>query len=310
MSARVAPIMEQAPAPAMLVPLDGDQRLALGLDLRADEVRCVALRHDGSIVAPAVTHRLENVALLGAVAALANAARAYVSDVGRAWADVACVGVAPPGEIDEDVVTASCFGWVAAPLRRALADALGVPTALARRAEASLLAEARPGGAAAPREGDEGSAALLALGDTVEGALALNGQIRNMDAAQLITDGTAETLAAACLAIAAIADPDVIVVAGITPALHRATVDAASRSPVWIASGRAAIRLALCGDDALADEGGGGEHGGHLVRGTVSVTGRCDWRECVYGEARGRPRSNGFAVSSVLSSDQSAVFET
>jgi hypothetical protein len=45
-------------------------------------------------------------------------------------------------------------------------------------------------------------------------------------------------------------------------------------------------------DDALADEGGGGEHGGHLVRGTVSVTGRCDWRECVYGEARGRPRSN------------------
>ena len=91
---------------------------------------------------------------------------------------------------------------------------------------------------------------MLALGDTVEGALALNGQIRNMDAAQLITDGTAETLAAACLAIAAIADPDVIVVAGITPALHRATVDAASRSPVWIASGRAAIRLALCGDDA------------------------------------------------------------
>ena len=67
MSARVAP-MEQAPAPAMLVPLDGDQRLALGLDLRADEVRCVALRQDGSIVAPAVTHRLENVALLGAVA--------------------------------------------------------------------------------------------------------------------------------------------------------------------------------------------------------------------------------------------------
>ena len=135
---------EQAPAPAMLVPLDGDQRLALGLDLRADEVRCVALRQDGSIVAPAVTHRLENVALLGAVAALANAARAYVSDVGRAWADVACVGVAPPGEVDEDVVTAPCFGWVAAPLRSALADALGVPTALARRAEASLLAEARP----------------------------------------------------------------------------------------------------------------------------------------------------------------------
>ena len=101
MSARVAP-MEQAPAPAMLVPLDapGDQRLALGLDLRADEVRCVALRQDGSIVAPAVTHRLENVALLGAVAALANAARAYVADVGRAWADVACVGVAPPGEVD------------------------------------------------------------------------------------------------------------------------------------------------------------------------------------------------------------------
>ena len=244
--------MEQAPAPAMLVPLDGDQRLALGLDLRADEVRCVALRQDGSIVAPAVTHRLENVALLGAVAALANAARAYVENVGRAWSDVACVGVAPPGEVDEDVVTAPCFGWVAAPLRSALADALGVPTALARRAEASLLAEARPGGAAAPREGDEGSAALLALGDTVEGALALNGQIRNMDAAQLITDGTAETLAAACLAIAAIADPDVIVVAGITSALHRATVDAASRSPVWIASGRAAIRLALCGDDALA----------------------------------------------------------
>ena len=252
MSARVAPMEEQAPAPAMLVPLDGDQRLALGLDLRADEVRCVALRQDGSIIAPAVTHRLENVALLGAVAALANAARAYVSDVGRAWADVACVGVAPPGVVEEEVVTAPCFGWVAAPLRRALADALGVPTALARRAEASLLAEARPGGAAAPREGDEGSAALLALGDTVEGALALNGQIRNMDAAQLITDGTAETLAAACLAIAAIADPDVIVVAGITPALHRATVDAASRSPVWIASGRAAIRLALCGDDALA----------------------------------------------------------
>ena len=57
----------------MLVPLDapGDQRLALGLDLRADEVRCVALRQAGSIVAPAVTHRLENVALLGAVAALA-----------------------------------------------------------------------------------------------------------------------------------------------------------------------------------------------------------------------------------------------
>ena len=102
--------MEQAPAPAMLVPLDGDQRLALGLDLRADEVRCVALRQDGSIVAPAVTHRLENVALLGAVAALANAARAYVADVGRAWADVACVGVAPPGEVDEDVVTAPCFG--------------------------------------------------------------------------------------------------------------------------------------------------------------------------------------------------------
>ena len=93
MSARVAP-MEQAPAPAMLVPLDGDQRLALGLDLRADEVRCVALRQDGSIIAPAVTHRLENVALLGAVAALANAARAYVEDVGRAWSDVACVGVA------------------------------------------------------------------------------------------------------------------------------------------------------------------------------------------------------------------------
>jgi predicted NBD/HSP70 family sugar kinase/ribosomal protein S18 acetylase RimI-like enzyme len=252
MSARVAPMEEQAPAPAMLVPLDGDQRLALGLDLQADEVRCVALRHDGSIIAPAVTHRLENVALLGAVAALANAARAYVADVGRAWSDVACVGVAPPGEVDDEVVTAPCFGWVAAPLRGALADALGVPTALARRAEASLLAEARPGGAAAPREGDEGSAALLALGDTVEGALALNGQIRNMDAAQLITDGTAETLAAACLAIAAIADPDVIVVAGITPALHRATVDAASRSPVWIASGRAAIRLALCGDDALA----------------------------------------------------------
>ena len=252
MSARVAPMEEQAPAPAMMVPLDGDQRLALGLDLRADEVRCVALRQDGSIVAPAVTHRLENVALLGAVAALANAARAYVENVGRDWADVACVGVTPPGEVEEDVVTAPCFGWVAAPLRRALADALGVPTALARRAEASLLAEARPGGAAAPREGDEGSAALLALGDTVEGALALNGQIRNMDAAQLITDGTAETLAAACLAIAAIADPDVIVVAGITPALHRATVDAASRSPVWIASGRAAIRLALCGDDALA----------------------------------------------------------
>ena len=45
---------------------------------------------------------------------------------------------------------------------------------------------------------------MLALGDTVEGALALNGQIRNMDAAQLITDGTAETLAAACLAIAAL----------------------------------------------------------------------------------------------------------
>ena len=246
--------MDQAPAPAMMVPLDaaGDQRLALGLDLRADEVRCVALRQDGSIIAPAVTHRLENVALLGAVAALANAARAYVADVGRAWSDVACVGVAPPGEVDEEVVTAPCFGWVAAPLRSALADALGVPTTLARRAEASLLAEARPGGAAAPREGDEGSAALLALGDTVEGALALNGQIRNMDAAQLITDGTAETLAAACLAIAAIADPDVIVVAGITPALHRATVDAASRSPVWIASGRAAIRLALCGDDALA----------------------------------------------------------
>ena len=128
MSARVAP-MEQAPAPAMLVPLDGDQRLALGLDLRADEVRCVALRQDGSIVAPAVTHRLENVALLGAVAALANAARAYVSDVGRAWSDVACVGVAPPGEVDDEVVTAPCFGWVAAPLRRALADALGVPTA-------------------------------------------------------------------------------------------------------------------------------------------------------------------------------------
>ena len=57
----------------------------------------------------------------------------------------------------------------------------------------------------------------------------------------------------------------------------------------------------LRGDDALADEGGGGEHGGHLVRGTVSVTGRCDWRECVYGEERGRPRSNGiFAVSSVF----------
>jgi predicted NBD/HSP70 family sugar kinase/ribosomal protein S18 acetylase RimI-like enzyme len=252
MSARVAPMEEQAPAPAMLVPLDGDQRLALGLDLRADEVRCVALRQDGSIIAPAVTHRLENVALLGAVAALANAARAYVADVGRAWSDVACVGVAPPGEVDDEVVTAPCFGWVAAPLRGALADALGVPTALARRAEASLLAEARPGGAAAPREGDEGSAALLALGDTVEGALAVNGQIRNMNAAHLITDGTAETLAAACLAIAAIADPDVIVVAGITPALHRATVDAASRSPVWIASGRAAIRLALCGDDALA----------------------------------------------------------
>ena len=138
MSARVAP-MEQAPAPAMLVPLDapGDQRLALGLDLRADEVRCVALRQDGSIVAPAVTHRLENVALLGAVAALANAARAYVADVGRAWADVACVGVAPPGEVDDEVVTAPCFGWVAAPLRSALAEDLGVPTALARRPHSS-----------------------------------------------------------------------------------------------------------------------------------------------------------------------------
>ena len=47
MSARVAP-MEQAPAPAMWVPLDapGDQRLALGLDLRADEVRCVAPHAD------------------------------------------------------------------------------------------------------------------------------------------------------------------------------------------------------------------------------------------------------------------------
>ena len=95
MSARVAPMEEQAPAPAMLVPLDGDQRLALGLDLRADEVRCVALRQDGSIVAPAVTHRLENVALLGAVAALANAARAYVADVGRAWADVCLLYTSP-----------------------------------------------------------------------------------------------------------------------------------------------------------------------------------------------------------------------
>ena len=45
MSARVAPMEEQAPAPAMLVPLDGDQRLALGLDLRADEVRCLSLIH-------------------------------------------------------------------------------------------------------------------------------------------------------------------------------------------------------------------------------------------------------------------------
>ena len=135
MSARVAPMEEQAPAPAMLVPLDapGDQRLALGLDLRADEVRCVALRQDGSIIAPAVTHRLENVALLGAVAALANAARARRGRRPRLGGR-RLRGRRAAGRVDEDVVTAPCFGWVAAPLRRALADALGVPTALARRA--------------------------------------------------------------------------------------------------------------------------------------------------------------------------------
>lgn len=279
MSARVVPMEDTPPeaapeisAPAAAPELLEDPRLALGLDLRAESVRCVALQVDGSLIAPAVTQRLENVALHGAVAALARAARAYVQGVGRAWSDVACCGVAPPGDVRDDAVTAQCFGWVAAPLRNALADALGVPTALIERAEAALLAETRPGGAAAPTEGGDGSAALLSLGETVESALAVHGRLRRVDAAHLITrtDGAlchcgqrgclaaelatekpAEALAAACLAIASIADPAVIVVAGATPALHRAAVDAASRS-VWLASGRGAIRLASCGDDALA----------------------------------------------------------
>ena len=173
----------------------------LGLDLGATSIKCAITRlEDNSLVGtvsrtPVEAHKKDFSSVVTALADAANdlvasasSAASSSSTPGITWSDIAAVGLSQPGAIDRTtglVAAAANFPlWeVDVDLRSAVAEALQKRVILIEDADAALLAELQPGGAAAPpTEGTpplQHTAFLLVLGGGVGSSLSIDGNIHH-----------------------------------------------------------------------------------------------------------------------------------
>jgi N-acetylmuramic acid 6-phosphate (MurNAc-6-P) etherase/predicted NBD/HSP70 family sugar kinase/ribosomal protein S18 acetylase RimI-like enzyme len=157
-------------------------RYVLALDLGATSIKSAAFRvSDGALVGSVARTSIGAKDLDAVVTALRDAASETLLALGEpnGWSEIAAVGLSQPGAIDAAsgrVSAAANFPWRDAPLREALQAALGTSVTMIEDADAALLAELQPGGAAASTVRPH-VAALLVIGGGVGSSLAIDGRI-------------------------------------------------------------------------------------------------------------------------------------
>jgi glucokinase len=157
-------------------------RYVLGLDLGATSIKSGAFRaSDGALVGSVIRTPLCCKDFDAVVAALYDAANETLRALGNpnGWSEIAAVGLSQPGAIDAStgrVSAAANFPWRDVPLREELQAALGIAVTIIEDADAALLAELQPGGAAATATRPH-VAALVVLGGGVGSSLAIDGKI-------------------------------------------------------------------------------------------------------------------------------------
>lgn len=192
----------------------------MGLDLGATSIKS-ALFHssDGSLAGVVRRQTLGDDArdVDAVVGALHEAANSLLTAAGLGWSSVGAVGLSQPGAIEPatgHVAAAANFPWPAhTPLRELLEAKLGggVRVVMVADAEAALLAELLPAGAAgrpatgAPHGASSHVAVLIALGGGVGSSLAIDGRIWRgahglIEGGHMIIDGMRVTGAAAAAA--------------------------------------------------------------------------------------------------------------
>jgi glucokinase len=145
------------------------------------------------------------------VGALHEAANSLLAAAGLGWSSVGAVGLSQPGAIEPatgHVAAAANFPWPAhTPLRELLEAKLGggVRVVMVADAEAALLAELLPAGAAgrpatgAPHGASSHVAVLIALGGGVGSSLAIDGRIWRgahglIEGGHMIIDGMLQSI--------------------------------------------------------------------------------------------------------------------
>ena len=144
----------------------------LGIDLGGTTIKIGICSDSGSPVRRASIDTSAERGSDDAIARIATAARALVSEVGT----ITACGIGAPGELDRDrqhVVRANHLpGWTNVPIPRLLAEQLGVPAVLENDANCAAWGEHRAGtgrGAA--------SLACFTLGTGVGGGLIIDGEL-------------------------------------------------------------------------------------------------------------------------------------
>jgi glucokinase len=144
----------------------------LGIDLGGTTIKVGICSDSGSPVRRASIDTSAERGSDDAIARIATAARALVSEVGT----ITACGIGAPGELDRDrqhVVRANHLpGWTNVPIARLLAEQLGVPAVLENDANCAAWGEHRAGtgrGAA--------SLACFTLGTGVGGGLIIDGEL-------------------------------------------------------------------------------------------------------------------------------------
>lgn len=146
----------------------------VGIDLGGTKLAAVLVDCAGA-VRHRIWHEHRITGYPAAIAAVTSAVRECAESAGAGAAEVSAVGLAVAGPLDRDrdrVLAALNLGFADQPLRRDLAERLGVPVAMENDANAAALAEHRRGAGAGAR-----CMVLLTLGTGIGGGIVLNGRL-------------------------------------------------------------------------------------------------------------------------------------
>ena len=184
----------ETPANAAMPAAGPSGSCVIGLDCGATSIKSAVVRSSSAELVGTVQRQiLESRDFEKVVAELCATAHASASSAGVPWESVAAVSLSQPGHVDAStgrVAAAANFpSWVDVPFREKLEAQLGKPVTLLEDADAAMLAELRPNGAAAfdatsaaaaaslAADAAAHTAALLVLGGGVGSSLAIGGRV-------------------------------------------------------------------------------------------------------------------------------------